>query len=47
MGFLPDPLHPALAHFPVALMAYQGHLGGELVFHHGVGTAPVQRQPAR
>ena len=26
-----------------ALVGYQGYLGGELVFRHGVGTAPVQR----
>lgn len=29
-----------------ALVAYQGHVGGQLVFRHGVGTAPVQRQVA-
>ncbi|HNX48659.1 MAG TPA: DUF2231 domain-containing protein [Thermoanaerobaculaceae bacterium] len=27
----------------VGLVALTGHLGGELVFVHGVGTAPVQR----
>lgn len=27
----------------VGLVALTGHLGGELVFGHGVGTAPVQR----
>jgi len=26
------------------LVSYQGHLGGQIVFRHGVGTAPVQRQ---
>jgi uncharacterized membrane protein len=26
-----------------ALVGYQGSLGGELVYRHGVGTAPVQR----
>lgn len=25
------------------LVGYQGHVGGQLVFRHGVGTAPVQR----
>jgi len=27
----------------VALVSYNGHLGGQLVFRHGIGTAPVQR----
>ncbi len=26
----------------VGMVAWNGHLGGELVFDHGVGTAPVQ-----
>jgi uncharacterized membrane protein len=26
-----------------ALVGYQGSLGGDLVYRHGVGTAPVQR----
>jgi uncharacterized membrane protein len=33
------------------VVTYQGHIGGQLVFRHGVGTAPVQRstsqQPGR
>jgi len=28
------------------VVGYNGHLGGRLVFDHGVGTAPVQRAPA-
>jgi uncharacterized membrane protein len=28
-----------------ALVGYQGALGGDLVYRHGVGTAPVQRAP--
>ena len=34
----------ALAIGAAALVGYQGYLGGELVFRHGLGTAPVQRQ---
>jgi uncharacterized membrane protein len=33
-----------LAAWTVAgLVTYQGHIGGRVVFQHGVGTAPVQR----
>lgn len=34
----------ALALAAAGVVGYQGALGGELVFRHGVGTAPVQRQ---
>ena len=37
-------LYLALALAAAAVVGYQGYLGGELVFRHGVGTAPVQRQ---
>jgi uncharacterized membrane protein len=33
-----------LAAVVAAMVSYQGHLGGQIVFRHGVGTAPVQRQ---
>ncbi len=33
-----------LAAAVAAVVGYQGHLGGQIVFRHGVGTAPVQRQ---
>jgi len=29
-----------------ALVSVNGYLGGKMVFDHGVGTGPVQRQPA-
>ncbi len=32
-----------LAAAVAGLVAYNGHLGGRMVFDHGVGTAPVQR----
>jgi uncharacterized membrane protein len=32
-----------LAAAAAGLVAYNGHLGGRLVFDHGVGTAPMQR----
>jgi uncharacterized membrane protein len=32
-----------LAAAVAVVVSYQGHLGGQLVFRHGVGTAPVQR----
>ena len=34
----------AIAVAAFALVSYQGALGGELVYRHGVGTAPVQRE---
>jgi uncharacterized membrane protein len=34
----------AIALAAATLVSYQGMLGGELVFRHGIGTAPVQRQ---
>jgi uncharacterized membrane protein len=34
----------ALALAAAVLVGYQGMLGGELVFRHGIGTAPAQRQ---
>jgi uncharacterized membrane protein len=33
----------ALAAGLAGLVGYVGHLGGQMVFKHGVGTAPVQR----
>lgn len=32
-----------LAAAAASTVGYNGHLGGQLVFRHGVGTAPVQR----
>ncbi len=32
-----------LAAAAAGAVGYNGHLGGQLVFRHGVGTAPVQR----
>ena len=32
-----------LAATAAVVVGYQGHLGGQIVFKHGVGTAPVQR----
>jgi uncharacterized membrane protein len=29
------------------MVSYNGYLGGKMVYDHGVGTAPVQRQGAR
>jgi len=37
----------ALALAVCGLVGYQGYLGGELVFRHGVGTLPVQRGVAQ
>jgi uncharacterized membrane protein len=36
-----------LATAVAAAVVYQGHLGGQMVFRYGVGTAPVQRELAR
>jgi len=33
-----------LAAAVATVVGYQGHLGGQIVFHYGVGTAPLQRQ---
>lgn len=33
--------------FVTGLVGYNGYLGGRMVFDHGLGTAPVQRQTAR
>jgi uncharacterized membrane protein len=38
----------ALAAAAAGVVGYNGYLGGKMVFDHGLGTAPVQRQaPAR
>jgi len=36
-------LYLAAALAVAALVGYNGHLGGRMVFDHGLGTAPVQR----
>lgn len=38
-------LYLALVCVFCAVMAYQGHLGGRLVYEHGVGTAPLLSAP--
>lgn len=35
-------MYLALMAVAAGLVAYNGHLGGEMVFHYGLGTAPVQ-----
>ncbi|MFZ5787030.1 MAG: DUF2231 domain-containing protein [Acidobacteriota bacterium] len=45
-GWLPWA-YLVLAAAAAGAVGYNGHLGGQLVFRHGVGTAPVQRgEPA-
>lgn len=38
-----EPLHLVIAIIGLGVMMYSGYLGGEMVYNHGVGVAPVTK----